>query len=330
MQTQAKALTKIITISTFITLISGCGSSDSDGVPHSDLDPLPGANSSLDTRTPEGIWLIQSGQTGNYTLSEAEVYIDTVKSVQQFVVIQERVDGSYSMPQCGLQLFKEHKHLSLVIENNQVVDSGTSYQTDKTEQIYSLNLSIEDNLKMEGIIDVVTKNSGDLFIFKDHQIANISAVKVSDSSDFESAKELSISFSAQLNGDAEQSLIDLIPSINCLSVSSARHTGTQVGQDSLTNVEAVFITDVDDNSARFNLNSGTLGSEAIVDKSYFSSLISLLSSGVPSCATDDHACVLTNTLTLSQSSKSNSITANAAATNEDDESLNISFSVEIK
>lgn len=330
MKAQAKAVTRIIAISTLVTLISACGGSDSDDALHADLDPLPGANSSLDTQTAEGIWLIQSSQVGNYTLERANTNMNTVRSVRQFVVIKQQADGSYSMPECGLDLFKELNNISLRLKDSRVIDSGSSYQRGNDEETYSLDFTFVDNLTFSGTIDLVLENSGEGFSYKDNKTAVISAVKVSDSMSFESADELSIAFNAQLNSATELALIDMAPAVSCLAVSSATYTGTQVGNVIAIHENAIYITDADDHEARFDLHVGDFGAEAITHESYSSTLTSLHGSGSLSCAANDDSCVLTSSLTLSQSSTSNSITANVAATNKDDESLNINFSVEIK
>jgi len=335
MKAQAKAVTRIIAISTLITLISACGGSDSDDALHADLDPLPGANSSLDTQTTEGIWLIQSSQVGNYTLERANTNMNTVRSVRQFVVIKQQADGSYSMPECGLDLFKELNNVSLRLEDSRVIDSGFSYQRGNDEETYSLDFTFVDNLTFSGTIDLVLENSGEGFSYKDNKTAVISAVKVSDSMSFESADELSIAFNAQLNSATELALIDMAPAVSCLAVSSAIYSGSQVGNVADFQENAVYITDTDDNEAKFVLMGGNLAAEVITYKSYSSSLTSLSGSGEPSCATNDESCVLASSLTLIQSSITsgdsiNGITANVIARSEDDESLNISFSVEIK
>jgi hypothetical protein len=258
--------------------------------------------------------------------------LNTVKEVHQFVYIIELADGSYYMPECGLDLvtIKEHFVLAIEGEGVQTLDSESSLQSGDNKETYSLNLVFEDNLKFFGTIDVVNQYGKPDSAYQDVRHANISAVKVSDSRDFYSSDELAIEFSAQLNNDTELDLTDINSDVSCLAISSSNHTGKKVGVPISIDQETMFVQDHNGNKARFSAETGSLGSDSIVHNSYTSSLTSLLSSGVVNCGEADESCALTTSFELSQSSTSNSITANTAATNEDDESLNISFSVGIK
>jgi len=324
----------VVAISAFITCLTACGGSSSGSESGAGPSPLPSANSSLNTETPAGIWLIDSKQVGNYSLARVNTNMDTVRSVQQFVVINELADGRYSMPECGLDLFSDG-NIVFNIENGKASRSNSSDLSDMSNETYALNFVFEENLKFSGTIDVTKQNSNDEYLYIDKDTANISAVKVSDSTDFESAEEISIAFSAQLNDNATLTLSDLTPSVICLGISSATYIGTLQSLTTSISEDAIHMTDADGNIANLEIEIGHLDSEIVNDRSYASSLASLKSHGVVSCAANADDCILTKFLTLNQNSidKNSSligIAANVDAINENDESLNVIFSVEIK
>jgi hypothetical protein len=325
---------KALISSVFTVCLTACGGTSSGTDSEVEATPLPEVNTSLDTQTPEGIWLVDIIQTSHYT-SKAKTDLNYIKDVQQLLVIEEQVDGTYSMPDCGVNQFKELKAIPLNVEGGLVNTSGTNDIVGNSEETYAVQLSFEDNLKLSGIIDVIRKNvTGELF-YTDEITTKISAVKVSDSTSFGSAEELSNAFNAQVNNGAVQLLSDLVSPINCFSVSTASSIGTQFGQASSSKSEAVYITDDEGNTASFRIENTALGEENIADKSYFSSLSSLQGQGAVSCAADDTDCSTIKSLSFDQGfikekSRINGITADIHGINEKNESLKLKFVLEIK
>ncbi|MEH6450537.1 MAG: hypothetical protein V7765_17835 [Oleispira sp.] len=318
---------KAIAITALVTCVTACGGTSSDPTPTLSI------NSALNSQTLEGIWLIQSKQVGRYSRPAVDTHIESVKSAQQFVVIEEQVDGRYSMPECALDLFSDGQNISLNTENIKNIEidvSSTRSFSENNEETSRLKLSFEDNLKFTGTIDVVKKDTSPNFESTDERYASISAVKVSDSLNFELAEELSVALNINFNNLAELTLTDLDPAVSCLAVSSANYVGLQLGLNISIDQENVLISNTAGNEVSFQLDTGNMGSEVIRHESYLSTFANVQSAGVPSCAANTEDCALASHLILTQSSSVNGITASTEASNEDDDSLAVNLSVEVK
>ncbi len=325
MRAIAKVFIKIIAIPIWITCMTACGGSNSDV-------QLP-----LNTQTLEGIWMLKSMQTGSYRSDETNTNLNSVREVYQFVYIIELADGSYFMPECGLDLLTHDDYFIFAIEGSSdgVLDSQFSYQIGEDQEIYSPYLVFENNVKFSGSIDVVNQNGEDLFTYQDIRHANISAIKVSGSRDFHTSNELAIEFSAQLNSGIELALMDIDSDASCMTISSSHYSGMKLGLPTTIEQETMIVLDHNGKEASFSIETGNFGEEVIDHKTYTSSMASLFTSGAIDCADSDDACIDTKSLSLTQSSISknsyiNGIRANAVAVNENEESLRISFSIEIK
>lgn len=318
---------KAIAITALVTCVTACGGSSSDSKPTLSI------NSALNSQTLEGIWLIQSKQVGRYTRAAVDTNLESVKSVQQFVVIEEQAEGSYSMPECALDLYNDGQNISLNtenIKNIEIDESSTRSLSGNNEETSRLKLSFEDNLKFTGTIDVVKKGTALNFESTDERYASILAVKVSDSMSFELAEELSVTLNINFNNQAELTLTDLDPAVSCLAVSSANYVGPQLGLNILINQEQVLISNTAGNEISFQLDTGNMGSDDIRHEHYSSTLANFQSAGVPDCAANAEDCTLASNLILTQSSSINGIAASTEASNEDDDSLDVNLSVEVK
>lgn len=322
---------KSILFAALIASITACGGESSVSTTVKSIESLsaslPTINPSLESQSPEGIWFMLGSQV--MTSESDEASLTAITDSQQFMLIKENSDSSYSFYACGLQIGLDFEDTHLALDADKLTESGTKDETDIYKETYAVDFNLDNNLRLTGTIKTTDEYKGSTFSYTQHNNVNVSAIKVSNATELNSAEELSIEFNAALNGSS-QSLSDFYSPISCLSVSSSSFSGTSLSKKVSVSATTIEILDLQGSEAEFDLATGTWGPEIVHDKMYYSDLSGLRSEGENECDDDEAYCTLTTELIISKDTNEHSISTTVNATNEDNDSLTIDFSVTMK